>query len=202
MSGQAQPRDFADPTESEQLSNPFDVLMGEQTDMTPASALVRTAFEAIQNGKTPLVSEVAHAVGASSQDVDGLIGRRLMVDECGRVVAAAGLSLVPARQHRLTLHGQAFWTWCAIDAIGIPAGLGLDAVAETTCHQCGTWVRVEFESGHLASASHPAARLWKAARLEGRGTAGPPHCALMNLFCAARLGHLTRMSARRQLGAE
>jgi hypothetical protein len=117
----------------------------------------------------------------------------LIVDEPGRVVAAHGLSAVPARQHRLTLRGRSFWTWCAIDALGIPAGLGEDAVAETTCQLCGTAVRVEFKAGKVVNASHPAARVWEAERLEGRGTAGPPHCALMNLFCSAE--HLAEWRA-------
>ena len=34
--------------------------------------------------------------------------------------------------------------------------------------------------------------MWEAARLEGRGVAGPPHCALMNLFCSAE--HLNAWS--------
>src|SRR5207245_4582469 len=78
-----------------------------------------------------------------------------------------------------------FWTWCAIDALGIPAGLGEDAVAETTCQLCATRVRVEFKVGKAVAASHPEARVWDAQRLEGHGTTGPPHCALMNLFCSA-----------------
>src|SRR5262249_41901822 len=57
--------------------------------------------------------------------------------------------------------------------------------AETTCHQCGTAVKVEFHEGRLVRASHPYARIWDAERMEGTGTAGPPHCALMNLFCSA-----------------
>lgn len=127
------------------------------------------------------------------QDVEQLVGRALIVDERGRVVAAHGLSAIPARQHRLTLRGRPFWTWCAIDALGIPAGLGEDAVAETTCELCATAVRVEFKAGKVMAASHPAARVWDAQRLEGRGTAGPPHCALMNLFCSAE--HLAEWRA-------
>src|SRR5947209_3641760 len=80
-----------------------------------------------------------------------------------------------------------------IDALGIPAGLGEDALAETTCQLCGTPVRVAFQAGKVVAASHPEARVWDALRLEGRGTAGPPHCALMNLFCSAE--HLAEWRA-------
>lgn len=152
---------------------------------TDATALISAAFQAILAGDVPPISDLASTNAISSNDLDGLIGRSLMLDAAGRVVGAAGLSLVPARQHRLSQRGRQFWTWCAFDAIGIPAGLGEDAIAETTCQQCGTAVKVEFREGRLVRTSHDDARIWDAQRMEGKGTAGPPHCALMNLFCAA-----------------
>jgi hypothetical protein len=108
-----------------------------------------------------------------------------MLDADDHIVAAHGLSLVPARQHRLTMRGRRFWTWCAIDAVGIPAGLDEHALVETTCLQCGAEVRLELHGATVVQASHPGARIWEAAHLPGCGTAGPPHCALMNLFCSA-----------------
>ena len=171
----------------------IDPLIREAADGGPATQLCRAAFNAILNGELPAVSELAKSTGAASPDVELLVGRALIIDESGRVVAAHGLSAVPARQHRLTLRGRPFWTWCAIDALGIAAGLGEDAVAETTCQLCGTRVRVELKGGKVAAASHPEARVWDAQRLEGRGTAGPPHCALMNLFCSAE--HLAEWRA-------
>ncbi len=151
----------------------------------PAAWHVRAAFQALLAGDTPLVSDLARATASSPNEVDALVGRSLMLDASGRVVGAAGLSLISARQHRLTLRGRQYWTWCAFDAIGIPAGLGEDALAETTCLQCGTPVRIEFEAGEMVRTSHAQARVWDAQRMEGRGTLGPPHCALMNLFCSS-----------------
>jgi hypothetical protein len=159
-------------------------LIGEAVADSPGAALSRAAFVAILEGHTPLLSDLVEATAASAEAVDGLIGRGLMLDETGHVVAAHGLSLVPARQHRLTIGDRQFWTWCAIDVIGIPAGRAADAVAETTCHVCGIPVRVEFRTGEIVRSSYPAARVWNAQRLPGRGAAGPPHCALMNLYCS------------------
>jgi hypothetical protein len=150
-----------------------------------AAALTWTAFNAILHGRRLSRAELVQATGAAPEDVDQLAGRALILDTEDRVVAAHGLSLVPARQHRLALRGRRFWTWCAIDAIGIPAGLDERAVVETTCYQCGTAVRLELQGAEVVHASHPAARIWEAVRIPGRGTAGPPHCALMNLFCSA-----------------
>src|SRR6266849_10896819 len=115
-----------------------DPLIREAAAGAPATKLCRAAFNAILNGEITTVCELAASTGASAQDVEQLVGRALIVDDNGRVVAAHGLSAVPARQHRLTLRGRSFWTWCAIDALGIPAGLGEDAVAETICQLCGT----------------------------------------------------------------
>jgi alkylmercury lyase len=162
-----------------------DPLIDELVADTPGAALSRAAFTAILDGRTPLLSDLSRATAASSEDVDALIGRGLMLDDTGHVVGAHGLSLVPARQHLLTMRNRQFWTWCAIDGVGIPAGLGADAVAETTCQLCGTPVRLDFHAGDIVYSSHPAVRVWNAQRLPGRGPAGPPHCALMNLFCSA-----------------
>ncbi len=151
-----------------------DPLVPEAAAGASATALCRAAFNAILDGKLVAVSELAKSTGASSQDVEQLVGRALIVDERGRVVAAHGLSAIPARQHRLTLRGRPFWTWCAIDALGIPAGLGEDAVAETTCELCATAVRVEFKAGKVMAASHPAAR--------ARDCRAPALCAYESLL--------------------
>src|SRR5258708_7765119 len=167
------------------LPDGADPLIREAAAGAPATKLCRAAFNAILNGELAAVSELAGSTGASSQDVEQLVGRALVVDDNGRVVAAHGLSAVPARLHRLTLRGRSFWTWCAIDALGIPAGLGEDAVAETTCQLCGTAVRVEFKAGKVVSATNPEARGWDAQRLEGRRAARPPPSAPTTLFCSS-----------------
>jgi hypothetical protein len=77
-------------------------LIGEAVADSPGAALSRAAFLAILDGHTPLLTDLVEAT-ASAAEVGGLIGRGLMLDETGHVVAAHGLSLVPARQHRLTI---------------------------------------------------------------------------------------------------
>jgi len=166
-------------------ASPRNPLIDDIQRVDVASLVARTAFNAILDGRALDRDQLMRATGATAADVDRLVGRALMVDDDNRVVAAHGLSLVPARQHRLTMRGRQFWTWCAIDAVGIPAGLEEDAVVETTCVQCGAEVQLELRGHEVVAATHPNARIWEAARLEGRGDAGPPHCALMNLFCSA-----------------
>src|SRR6266567_4193257 len=74
-----------------------DPLVPEAAAGASATELCRDAFNAILNGKLVAVSELAKSTGASSQDVEQLVGRALIVDERGRVVAAHGLSAISAR---------------------------------------------------------------------------------------------------------
>ena len=81
----------------------LDPLIREAAADGPATQLCRAALNAILNGELLAVSELAKSTGASSQDVELLVGRALIIDDSGRVVAAHGLSAVPARQHRRTV---------------------------------------------------------------------------------------------------
>jgi hypothetical protein len=147
-------------------------------------ALRRACFRAVLAGDARPLAELADEAGASGREAAELADRDLiLLDGAGRVVGAAGLSLEPLRQHRLRLRGRAFWTWCAIDAVGIPAALGEDAAVETTCHHCGAPARLELRGGEVADAGHADVRLWNAAHVPGRGMARGT-CTLMNLFCS------------------
>jgi hypothetical protein len=115
---------------------------------TSVTALTRTAFNAILQGRRLSRAELVQATGASPEDIDRLVGRSLMLDADERIVAVHGLSLVPARQHRLSMRGCRFWTWCAIDAVPgatrSPAGRARSA----------TWDRLERSgepNGHTLS---------------------------------------------------
>ena len=57
------------------------------------------------------------------------------------ITGAAGLSVAPA-SHRLHMAGHPLYTWCALDAVGIPAALGLDATIESS-YADGGEVRIE-----------------------------------------------------------
>jgi hypothetical protein len=68
------------------------------------------------------------------------------LDKDQRIVAVGGLSVERAA-HELVLDGVNFWTWCAFDAVGIPAALGLDATARTQCGQCGELIQITMAHG-------------------------------------------------------
>lgn len=78
---------------------------------------------------------------------------RLRTDQSGdRIAGAGGLSLEPARQS-LVIGERTFGTWCSLDAVGIPAGLGIDATVSAACDDTGDPVRVEIVAGKVASCS-------------------------------------------------
>jgi alkylmercury lyase len=116
------------------------------------------AFRSILNGQAPTPDELASMTVLSSQDARALIDSmidegRLRLDQSGeRVIGAGGLSVEPARQS-LTIGDRTFGTWCALDAVGIPAGLGVDAFVEATCDDTGEPVRIEITAGRITRQS-------------------------------------------------
>ena len=119
-----------------------------------------------------------HEVEAALADLVG--AGTITRDPAGPVVAAGGLSVVPAR-HRLQLDGQQFWTWCAFDGIGIPAALNVDALVETRCPTCGRALVVHVEAGRPPADSQVVG--W----LPGGpcGNVQADFCPEANLFCGA-----------------
>lgn len=71
---------------------------------------------------------------------------RLEIDNDGILVAVHGLVARPTR-HRIDHDGSTTHTWCALDAIGIPAALGITADAVTSCPSCNGELRVHIRKG-------------------------------------------------------
>ena len=113
-----------------------------------AAALATAGFVALWHGRSLTPEELLP--GNVDKAVDGaalLVAQgRAEMDEAGRVVGIHGLTLRITR-HRFDVAGRHRNTWCAFDAVGIPAALGLDAVAVTDCPTCGARVTVEIGAG-------------------------------------------------------
>ena len=93
--------------------------------------------------------------------LDGLArAGRIDRDERGRVLGAAGLTLGDG-PHRLAIDGHPFRTWCAFDALGIPAALSADAQVETACGVCGRRIEVDLREGRPRGRT--SAHLWLSA---------------------------------------
>lgn len=81
-------------------------------------------------------------VAATLGDLDR--AGRIRRDEAGRVVGAAGLSVVPA-SHQIEVGGRHFWTWCAYDALGILGSLGKGGTVITKSPQTGDRLEIQFD---------------------------------------------------------
>jgi len=132
---------------------------------------------------------------------------RAEVDEEGRIVGVHGLTLRETR-HGFVHAGRLHRTWCAFDAIGIPAALAIDAEARTTCPSCGDVLHVLIRGGqplpsdialwlpsptvrHLMTDFCAAADLYCGRdHLDQRMAAGQPG-EVFDLTAAAALGRYT-----------
>ncbi len=130
----------------------------ERQRNTAAQAVCLRAFTSITNGQALPLAEAAAHLSLPTEQFQALIEHltrqgRLTLDEPGTAIAgAAGLSLLPSR-HTLILDGRRLFTWCAFDAVGIPAGLGTHARILSQCMHCGAPVRVTICDGKLAEMS-------------------------------------------------
>lgn len=157
----------------------------------PGGALPRTgarvrreAFRRLRRGRPADPAGIAAALGLRVEEVrDALVAladRGLAeLDGSGRVVGVGGLTVRPGR-HRLTLEGVELWTWCAVDAIGIPASLGADAVAVTSCPTCERELRLEMPGGRAVGGGELRAWLPRVDRIQN---VVDELCPEVNLFC-------------------
>ncbi len=83
-------------------------------------------------------------IGAAVEELKG--EGRIRVDDPGRVVGAAGLSVVPDR-HRIELAWRTFWTWCAYDILGIFGALRADGMARSASPHSSQSLEVHFHQG-------------------------------------------------------
>jgi alkylmercury lyase len=148
------------------------------SDTTPEEHSIRkVAFQAILEGAPINRDGLVVATGFTREKIEvlvnDLIKRGLIVvePESGRIVGSWGLSNEPT-SHRLQIRGRKFYTWCAEDAVGIPAGLGEDANVVSKCHHCGDSVNIEMSVGRVVHVEPPDVQLWVTAIEEGRSVVG------------------------------
>lgn len=142
-------------------------------------------FVALWRGERALVTDLADGDAATIETL--VRAGRLEIDRDGRLSGVHGLVARPTA-HRIEHSEGAAHTWCALDAIGIPAALGIDATAVTHCPTCSTELRVVLHDG--APVDLPDYRLWipsgQCAHLV------EDFCRHANLFCNDT--HLTATS--------
>ncbi len=137
--------------------------------------LRREAFERLCAGQVATDAALGRAVGLLpaqvEQELAPLAEQGLLIRNDEGVVGIYGLTLLPTA-HRLRLGRQPLYTWCALDAVGIPAGLESDASAEAKCFQCNEPIQVAFRAGRVAAASQTDLCIWLTRPEEGRSAVG------------------------------
>lgn len=108
-------------------------------------AIQRFGILALVGGEAATVAQISERSGLTTDEVrSGIEGLRRAgrIETAGdRVVGVGGITLTES-VHALRLPEASVHTWCALDAIGIPVALGLDAEIHTTCPHCGDRLRV------------------------------------------------------------
>jgi alkylmercury lyase len=134
-------------------------------------AVSRAVFRRILDGDAARAESLAPLLGLAPDTVEtavaGLVERGTMArdPESGDLVGARGLTLAKTR-HQLTLAGRVLYAYCALDAVGIPVALALDARVESRCHACECVIHLTVESGAVIAA--PAETVIWAAEREPR----------------------------------
>ncbi|MCM1951147.1 alkylmercury lyase family protein [Streptomyces sp. G2] len=104
----------------------------------------------------------------------------LTLDETGNIRAAYPFSAAPTR-HRVRLEsGVEVWSMCAIDALGIPAMLGQDAVISSADPVTGSPITVTSTTGRVRW--EPATVVVFVGQRPGGGPAASACCDALNFF--------------------
>jgi hypothetical protein len=149
------------------------------------TAVRQGAFRALLDGRAPTASELAATSGLGADQIERAIEElrnqgALEVGPGGRVIGAHGLTNRTTR-HAISTPERTWHTWCALDAIGIPVALGLDADVRTSCPTCRAVINVVVRHGSPSGEGRPM--LWL--------PTGPcshvmdDFCATASLFCNA-----------------
>lgn len=104
-------------------------------------------------GRPPLPVEIAEETNLAAITVQVLLSELEGYDLLGLAQGAISYAYpFTARRtaHRVRFHGQTLHALCAIDALGVGAMYGADAVIESLCRTCGTTISIETTQHGLA----------------------------------------------------
>lgn len=141
--------------------------------------LGRAGFAALWQGRRLDPESLLPGSAGAADALEMLLARgRAEVDANGRVAGIHGLTLNAGR-HRFEHDRGTHHTWCAFDAVGIPAALGMTAVAHSDCPTCGARIEVRLSDGVPEDS---AALIWLPS---GPGeNLRADFCAAADLYCS------------------
>lgn len=128
----------------------------------------------------------------SGLPISEVVGRLTLIEDVGRVrrnadgdlVGIAGLSLEPTA-HSVSIEGRDFWTWCALDAVGIFSAMrATGGVRSSPPGGTGPPLQVEFRKGVADS----GASVFIAGGYDGKDVF-QSWCPKVNFFASAEEAH-------------
>lgn len=125
--------------------------MTTPTDPTTRSVDAAAFRRLLHTGEPATTTQLADDLQQPEATVQAAIDElhrqgQLRLDDDGRILGSAGLSIRPDR-HEIHLNGRQFWTWCAYDFFGIFAALDASGHATTVTPDTGQTVRIDFRHG-------------------------------------------------------
>ena len=130
-------------------------------ETTVARACFNTLLTGSPAGITDVLSRLAAPAEAVTASLAALEQKGVLAIDADGVTVARGLSRLPTA-HRLRVNeGPVVFACCAVDAIGIPAALGDNALVTSRCHACMAPIAITIAGGRLVNPS-PAVIIWAA----------------------------------------
>ena len=143
----------------EPLSEQADAIGSYTGEMAPElESLRNVGFGLLYKTRNPVtLATLAEQTGVPIEDAGNRLSEieaagRARRDSEGNLVGIAGLSLEPT-SHSVTIEGRDFWTWCALDAVGIFTALGATGHVKSSPPGDFQDVEIHFIEGATDSAT-------------------------------------------------
>lgn len=164
-------------------------------------AIQEHGLTALAAGRAATLADIGDQSGLSVDEIRAGVealaqAGRIEIDG-DDVIGVGGLTLSET-DHALDLPTASLHTWCALDAIGIPAALGIDAEISTTCPYCGARLHVAVTNGD----PQPAGAMKLLCPTSDCSDVRSEFCSAANLFCNAGHLHAWRTTNPNVEGAE
>ena len=156
--------------------------------LTPEEKAIRfAAFYTILDGKPVSIDALALQSGIAVDQIrryiKGMADRGILeMDEDDTVIGCHGLSIIPTKHH-LGINGRNLFTWCAADAVGIPAALEIEAKIVSKCLYCDESIEIDMANGEIMNSNQKDARIWVVEADLNRSIVGCT-CPQINFFCS------------------
>jgi alkylmercury lyase len=151
-----------------------------RADLSDLALEIATAgFAALWDGRAAPPEELIRGRAGEVRRATAELARRgrAELDDGGRLLGVHGLTLRLTR-HAFVHAGRTHRTWCAFDSVGIPAALGLDAEARTTCPACDRALLITIRGGRPEDSD---IALWLPSPTVGHMMAD--FCSAADLYC-------------------